>query len=276
MNVLNWPGGPFLQFYIVFAGGCLLLLYMWRHWLGPLWPKADSSELSTLEMAYLAGGHPRCMDTLLVGFFEAGALLRVDRRQAMVSPAGHAGLAPELRDHLLDISLPGRVDRVGFRQRGIGTSRAIRDRLAGFGLIVSVSDLAFYRLCGALLLSLPLILGATKIIIGLQRERPVGYLCGLMIITALQGAGLLWQGPFRTRAGGKVLDALRRKHARAARAPCSDEMMLAFALSGAAVLIGQSYMSFFAAPNSGTGGSGCGGASGCGGGGGGCGGCGSS
>ena len=108
-------------------------------------------------------------------------------------------------------------------------------------------------------------------VVGLERGRPVGILFFLLLVTAaimVVSAGNL---PFRTRAGRTAAANARRLQARAARAPEESELVLAFALSGVAVLAGRPYAPLLVP----SGGSGCGG-SGCGGGGGGgsgCGGC---
>lgn len=271
MNVLNLPGVPFLEFYILAAGFCLLLLLAGRHLLGPLHPSATAAELDMLELAYLVGGHTRCVDTIMVGLFETGAL-NMDAPRTTVSTAGYAG-NPQLRENFPG-PLPARATRDGFLRRGAAKSRAIHARLANLGLIASAADRAYFTLCGGILLSMPLILGAAKIHVGLQRGRPVGDLCGLLFLTAALGAILLLKGPIRTPAGRQILTKIKTRYARAARAPLPEEMMLAFALTGASVLIGRSYQTFFATSSGGSSGCSGGGCSG-GGCGGGCGGCGS-
>jgi len=100
----------------------------------------------------------------------------------------------------------------------------------------------------------------------------------LLFLTAFAGI-VLARHPTRTRAGKDALQGYQASHARASRAPLDHELLLAVALSGAAVLSGTAYAPVYAASKTmssggdgGDGGGGCGGGGG-GGGGGGCGGC---
>ena len=121
------------------------------------------------------------------------------------------------------------------------------------------------------LAGLLLVFGISKAFIGAERHHAIGFLVGLLIVTAFVGF-LLATRPVRTRAGKDVLADYQASKARAARAPLEHELLLAVALSGTVVLSGTAYGSVHAAAqtmNGGSdGGSGCGG-----GGGGGCGGC---
>jgi hypothetical protein len=93
----------------------------------------------------------------------------------------------------------------------------------------------------------------------------------LVFALALVSFIIATAGPARTSAGTRALRRAKRQNPRAARAPVGDEIMLAFALTGAAVLAGRPYRPFFLTPSDTGGGSGGCGGSGCGGGG--CGGC---
>jgi hypothetical protein len=145
-----------------------------------------------------------------------------------------------------------------------------------------------------------LLLGISKILVGMSRGKPVGFLVVLCIITAIIGWCFL-QVPVqqRSRYGDRILAKLRTQHANLRRAKASDsleaepQLALAFALFGAVILKGSPLANLtrdlYASPSSsyskrsnrsGSGSTGIwwggsdggGGDGGCGGGGGGCGG----
>jgi len=151
-------------------------------------------------------------------------------------------------------------------------------RLQHRGLLMDSATAWQMRLIQTLPLALLFAFGLAKWTIGSMRDRPVGLLTALLVVTAIVGLmrfGLLDR---RTRAGKTVLADARFEAARLRRAMPTDEAPLAVALFGTSVLAG-SYLSDFhrmRAAASGSDSGSTGGDSGSGGcGGGGCGGCGS-
>jgi hypothetical protein len=143
---------------------------------------------------------------------------------------------------------------------------AIRTRLRDFGLTPHAAELPAYRLRIIAVFAVPLILGVAKVNVGLEREKPVGFLIILLIITAF--IALRYMGaPRVTQAGHEAVAASRVQNARAARAPLEAELPLAVALTGLVVLSGTTYDALHAASHGGTGGGDGGGdGGGCGGG----------
>jgi uncharacterized protein (TIGR04222 family) len=120
------------------------------------------------------------------------------------------------------------------------------------------------------LVAIPIGLGWAKVAVGMARHHPVGFLTILTVVWLVGAIIILLQPPVATATGEKALADNRLRYARLARAPMESEVARAFAITGAAVLLGTPFAAFGQAvrPSSG---SGCG-RSGCGGGGG-CGGC---
>jgi len=116
--------------------------------------------------------------------------------------------------------------------------------------------------------------GITKWIIGYLRDRPVGFLTVLLIITVVC-AVIFAKVDRRTRAGHNALADAKRNADRLSLAPTSPEIGLAVALFGTTVLAGSGWDAFHRLRTASDSGGGVGGDGGCGGGGGGCGGCGS-
>jgi uncharacterized protein (TIGR04222 family) len=130
---------------------------------------------------------------------------------------------------------------VEFQVQFAGRWQRLHDELARLGFVPTPADVENFRWHGLMLLSGPLLLGASKVAVGLGRDRPVGILSYMLIATVVNGAFLLRQRPHRNLTGAAVLAAAKKTHARAARAPLQEEMVLAFALTGPDVLVGRHY-----------------------------------
>ncbi len=272
LNPLDWPGQPFLALYGLIATGALLIIGTLRSRIGPH-RGGPASPLDEVELGYLAGGPARAADTILVALMAAGAAapaVRGDRIEFDPTVA----VAPPWRRYQPEWS--GGISRREFHARTIDRLDPVDLRLRAYGLRPDSSDVDQFRRTGAVVLAVPLVLGMMKVVVGSQRHRPVDLLVLLMIGTVVIGATLLLQQPLRTEAGSAALDQTRRRNARAARAPLTDELPLAFALTGAAVLLGTPLDAFgrklqgtgtmaVVGCGGGGGGSGCGGGGGCGG-----------
>ncbi len=268
MNPLDWSGGDFLTLYIFLAGAVLILLQVWRNRLGPRQAAADPKGLDAIQIAYLAGGPQRAMDTALVALFEAGAAV-LDPRRRIAAINRDIYVAPEFQP-FRHVSL-GETGRQDFHAEFKMRCLRVHEALARLGLVPSEDTARRFRLAALLALSVPVGLGLCKLAVGLSRGRPVGYLSALLVLTVIAGTMLLSRRPFRSHAGTLLLRRLRQEHARAARAPLPAEMPLAFALSGSTVLAGRDYRVFLQSGD--TGSSDSGSSSSDGGGDGGCGGC---
>lgn len=117
------------------------------------------------------------------------------------------------------------------------------------------------------------LLGLMKVVVGAHREKPVGILIGLLVAILIIAFALGERRSLASMAGQKLIADHNIEHSRALRAPRAEEVIDAFAVTGASALAGtgfEIYGRMLTAADSG----GCGGGGG--GGGGGCGGCGGS
>jgi uncharacterized protein (TIGR04222 family) len=159
-------------------------------------------------------------------------------------------------------------------------------RLEELELIPSSGTVFLGRLVPGILFVLLLAFGGAKIMVGLNRNRPVELLVLLCVLTLAISIPFVFAASKRTWRGGKVLSLLQRDYAAAQRAasrseseanPAGLHLAMGLALLGPAVLAGSAFgdLHRLMLPPS-SGGSGCSGTSGCGsgcgGGGGGCGG----
>ena len=292
MNPLNLPGPEFLKFYTVcltVAGGCTFAL---RSILRPSGSDAPEGQLDVYDIAYLAGGPKRlataalaalCRLQLIAQGITPGAVIRSGHQAPRLHVAEQAAF-PSSDTKILATTVYG--------QGNIASQ--IRERLVEQGLVIGALPAVLVSLASALPLVLAICLGFAKVLIGLQRHRPVAFLVIMLVIAIV---GLVWflnNPPFRTRAGDRRLNELRDHHNALAlncqRSPAmlrSHEIALAVGIYGEgmmahdsmtwlrkaidyreppATVAGESSCSSASCGSSGCGGGGCGG---------GCGGCGS-
>ncbi len=238
LNPLDWTAEPFLLLYVVCAGCLLWLLQTWRNRLGTAAPAGSADGLNVLHLAYLSGGAERAAGVALVGLLEAGAAVP-DRKRRLLRFDPSVPVARELQP-FRNVS-GGETERTAFQTEFSPRWTRLHLELAERGLVPSDAEVAQFRWRGGLLLCAPLLLGICKVLVGASRDRPVGILVLLLLLTCIFGAMLLTRPPHRNRAGEAAIASARKAHARAARAPLPEEMALAFALSGAAVLAGRDY-----------------------------------
>ena len=261
MNPLDWTAGPFLALYVLVAGAALLWIYNSGNNLAPR-AGGDAAELDPVQLGYLAGGPERAMDTALVGLFQAGAavlekgVVRFDT-SVPVPPAFAQFRHASGNRANCHAAFEGRCER-------------IRVELARRGLVPDDDRLRSFRRGAWCILAAPLTLGMAKAVVGANRDKPIGILLVLMLLTALLGSVAVMRRPSRSAAGSAALARIRLEQSRAARAPRPAEVALAFALTGTAEVIADDQYRAFLRRTGGDGGGDSGSGSD---GGGGCGGC---
>jgi uncharacterized protein (TIGR04222 family) len=271
LNPFNWTAGPFLTLYLALAVIVFVWAFRQKSMIGP--SAREPRRLSELELAFLAGGARRLGDAALLGLTSnRGATIDAKGRKITVTdqtPLASLMTRPPV------LSFPTEMTRQKFQSAVEPIVERVRGRLETFGYYPTETQMTSFRMSVLPFVGLLLFFGATKAVVGAERNHPIGFLMLLMAITAVAAVGLASR-PARTRAGNEALQSYRSSHARLARAPRDHELLLAVALSGPVVLSGTAYASVHAASQTMSsssggdgGGSGCGG----GGGGGGCGGC---
>jgi uncharacterized protein (TIGR04222 family) len=272
IDPLDWTAERFLALYIVVTLGAFGVSVLLREWIGQNAPGGDPRGLNVLDLAFLAGGPGRTADTVLVLLLDAG-IAAVDQTGSQVTIDLSAAPLPMIL-RWLPAQISGIMTRRGFREAIQPQLDSIRDGLARNGFGLTADDRECLVQATMACLAVPILLGVAKVCVGVSRDRPVGILIVLILVTLALGIKILTSPPLRTRAGKAALDDWSDRNARAARAPLQSEMALAFAITGPVVLTGLPYARFFKPLGSADGG-GCGadGGGGGGGGGSGCGGC---
>ncbi len=130
------------------------------------------------------------------------------------------------------------------RRRATGWTAPLRARLESQDLVPASTAAHLAQVAGALPPLAVALFGAAKIAVGLTRDCPVGYLAVMTLILAAVGLYLLFNAPRRTWAGDRALAGARRRLARVVRAPTNEELPMAVALGGTAVLVGTLYADY--------------------------------
>jgi uncharacterized protein (TIGR04222 family) len=264
-NPFDWTAGPFLALYLTIAIIVFLPGLRFRSMIGPA--AQAPHPLNVLELACLAGGARRLGDAVLLCLMSGNG--------AAIAPKGHKITVTDqtplatLMDRPSLLPVQPNMTRQQFQTAVKPLVERVQGRLQEFGYYPTDDQMTSFRMNVLPFVALLLVFGMIKVLVGAERDHPVGFLVVLLFFTAFAGI-VLAKHPTRTRAGKEVLQAYQASHARASRAPLDHELLLAVALSGAVVLSGTPYASVYAASqtmNSGGDGGGCGG------GGGGCGGC---
>lgn len=271
-------GPEFLQLYGILLAAAGIAALVIPHWLRPEGsaPRVTDPDL----LGYLAGGSTRFVETVIVRMLTRGQVaVEGKRKLRILTPAGRHGQAgSSMVEHaVLALASPAPWGSVAL---AVGRHRAkIETQLIAHGLWMDGEAVRRLRWLQTLPLLLVFAFGAIKWEIGTLRDRPVGYLSALLVVTIVLALIRFATADRRTRGGLAALTAARSAADRLRRAPTSDEMALSVALFGTAVLMGSEHGDFHAlriAAASGDASSSDGGSSDSGGGcgGGGCGGCG--
>ncbi len=292
MNPFDLPGPSFLVLYlVVLAAAVLAALYLRWSLRGPGdEPPAEALVLDPYEIAFLAGGSDLALNAAFASLCQRGVLAPdASRRYLTVRTALGSGAHRVERAAVWHVQhAPGRTIPQLRATPPLEVTR-LRERLEARELLLSAERLAAAYYQPALAVLAATLLGAIKIYIGVLRQRPVGILVFLCLLSMFAVLFFLAQFPPRTRRGERALHLLRKRNAalrasagRGASALSGGDLAFAVGLFGLSVLYHGPLAPVAHAlepPGSSSGGSvsgdggGCGGG-GCGGGCGGCGGCG--
>lgn len=228
----SWTGSDFLMFYIALLGLCSFAAWWIPAHLREPGRRGDSDDAETL--ALLAGGRERFADSLLADLFTRGAIearpdgkLVVTQPRLPTSPAARSLLALETP------VTPGEARKLLAEQ-----AERLVARLRRSGLMLRPEDHSRLRWLSVSPFIALLLLGLYRQRSGAALGEPTGYLIALMALTVgIAVVRFLMTDP-RTCAGIEAVERARSKASRLARAPQNDEVALAVALFGTAVLVG--------------------------------------
>lgn len=234
-NPLDWSGPEFIVLYLGLMLAVLIATPLWRRWLRSRGGQArDAGTLSTLEAAYLAGGHSRAVDAGVAALHHRGVLRWDPHRRRFVRHRDGDQLDPPLRElgNVFDGADVGAALKRGrvavapvlrtLEQRGLYESRPEARRIAKLAALPAFALLLF---------------GLAKIAVGMVRERPVTTLVVLCVVVALYALAIFAGAAKPTRAGREALSR-KQAAAHATKNGRFDDIGLAVALGGTALLSG--------------------------------------
>lgn len=269
LGPFDLPGEPFLVLY-----GTLLAMTIVAGFLIPRWLRPDgrsARRLDTEQLAYLAGGKSRFIDTVVARLLRQrllsmeGSKFRPERRDAASNAAERS---------VLTLFAPTPWSAI---ERALAPhAEPVEQSLIDADLLMDRGTTLQMRFWQTLPYLMLIGFGLIKFDIGMLRHKPVAILGFLLVVTAVL-AVIRWAAvDRRTREGLEAYRDARRTSDRIRRAPTGSETDLAVALFGTAVLAGSEVAAFHSFRRSSSSGSGggdvsSGGDGGCGGGG--CGGC---
>ncbi len=239
---LEWQGRDFLKLYALLMPASIILALIWRRLLRDNGAATVGAGLSATELAYLVGGPTRGFDVTIASLLQREAI-SFDEATQRFHVSGSAGGLSQTEAALRNlIAADGRPDQV--LKLGSRLFSDARQKLVRSGQLLD--DHAAHRAAylPALLPALVLLFGLAKIAIGIQRDRPIGFLAVLGVIMLIVTLVILFKRPERSRAGDRSVAEQRRQHARAARAPTKSELPLAVALIGTAALTGTAWAGY--------------------------------
>ena len=267
LGPFDMTGGPFLELYITLFALAFVASLLIPPWLRPEGRDAPVRDADAL--AFLAGGAQRLNDTITARLLACGALTL----QGKTFLAGRPDLArTDVERQALARTSPANWAELQWAL--LPAAGPVERRLLTTGLLMDKATTWQLRLWQTLPLLMLIPFGLIKWEVGTLRDKPVGHLTGLLVVTAIVALIRFAVVNRRTRAGNRALTAAKSDAVRLRLAPTVGEVDLGVALFGTAVLAGSPWVAFHQLRNnSSDGGSGGDGGSGCGGGGG-CGGCG--
>lgn len=299
LNPLNWPGPEFLWLFFglfAFAIICSITIRCWQSDL----TISEDRDLTPEEIACLSFGRPATVNVVVAQMLHQRQLLSLPAKGWFVPIDGpkvrftNGKTAPPEEDELAT-AIYRAVEYAPKTLRELQESlalktEAIQERLQSAGYLLDKSQVWTTRLLSSLPFVCLLVLGIAKVVVGLNRGRPVEFLAMICFVVVMVMA-IVMATVGRSLAGSQMLRSMKSKYAdlkSKLTGPdfTGPQVALGAALFGAVALDDTAFADLKSAwqakaggasgSSSGCGGSGCGGG-GCGGGGcggGGCGGCG--
>jgi uncharacterized protein (TIGR04222 family) len=289
MNPLDLPGPEFLVFYLVTAVAAVLSGFALRRALRLPADDADMPvHLSSCEIAYLAGGKKLAVHAAIARVVHEKCLtLDAATRTLTVQGPIPRDAQPLEQAVYREVARHTELAMAKLNHAVVVESDAIKLRLGEQGLLISGGQALAACCVPMLVMAAVVALGIAKMVVGVHRDKPIGFLIAMLVLVSIGLIGFAWPA-FRSRRGDRLLVGLR--HENAALRPTAQtrpdgllgpELSLAIGLFGVGILTHESLTGLRKAitPPGATGagtscGGGDGGGGGCGGGGGGGGGCG--
>lgn len=220
LNIFDWKGSEFLVFY----GVAFLLVIGWsvsrRSKANEKFALSNPPEVSLTdpyEIAFLAGGAARCTQVVVVRLIKSGAVVWNKSKGFSQSTLVATGTA---QTGFNDIELTTHKAILSYGKTGMPLTRlpqlvgtklsGIESKLAKLGLRPTGSEAASRILFIFTPFLILILIGIIKLIVGISRGMPVGFLVIFLLFTVVAGAILAANKKKLTPAGESLLWMMRR------------------------------------------------------------------
>ena len=216
INPFDLTGPEFLAVYTVVAAVACFLAFILRRSAAGSYPRAPvpATKLDPYDAAYLGGGAKVATETAIASLIRSKALLLslVDNTLSAI-PGSKLFSHPFEQTVYRIVESGGATTVKDIRLKAAAATEKIATRLESLGLVVDNERSIRARTLPVILMSMVLLFGAIKILIGFWRDRPVGFLFVMCAITALIAFLFYKSPPFRTKFGDTALRQLKRENA---------------------------------------------------------------
>lgn len=211
VNPFDLPGPSFLGLYvIVLAAACLLAYILRKSATGFDRDLAlRGANLDAYEAAYLSGGARLATETAIATLVR-GKVFRLSSVDNTLSAiAGPPRFSHPFEQAVYRMGESGEGSTVkGIRTKAAAAANKIAARLKGLGLIINDEQNIRVQTLPAIIVLMVLLFGAIKLLVGLSRNRPVGFLFVMCGLTALIAFLFYKSPPLRTKDGDRTLERL--------------------------------------------------------------------
>jgi uncharacterized protein (TIGR04222 family) len=240
-NPINFTGSEFLTFYIFLVVMGIALAAWLRFSLCLVSGNINQQpDLNTYEIAFLAGGNHRLIMAAITSLVKQGYVEVLKEGKLVVTGKIDAIADPVEKAVAQDIlGTDGAIKQVF--QNSTGMKDSIRSRLEQLGLFPSDAQALKAQIYPSLIVVILLGIGLCKMAVGISRDKPVGLLL-ICIFGLLVLAARFFVKPQRQRSryGEIIFNDLTNRLQHLKTANSSDsELVLAVALFGATVLMGD-------------------------------------
>ncbi|MDM9379132.1 TIGR04222 domain-containing membrane protein [Chlorogloeopsis sp. ULAP01] len=224
-----------LYIFILLAAAANIIAYILRTHLRKTHNSSEHEfpSLSAYEIAYLAGGQQRAIDTAIVGLVQHGYLQAYPETRALklkaTLPKDCFALETEI-SHLVRFN--GSISQI--TTSVTHATFPIYKRLINLGLLISIEQAKSLQFLSVLPIFVLIIVGMGMIILDLYQGRPVSLLVLLCMIAITIGFSFLSIPIHRSLEGDRILKNLRTTNSFTNTE--DDSQLMAFALFGAGVL----------------------------------------
>jgi uncharacterized protein (TIGR04222 family) len=237
LNPLDMRGPDFLGFYIwlnLMVVGLALVLRRMLQWQKP--SATTLSQLDLYETAYLSGGTDRVVQVAITQL-AAQDWVELKTTGTIALKNGLPPIANAIERSVAQaIAKTGKLASI---VRNVESAMPpLRDRLIQANLILPADHASKIKRYPALLMGASLVLGLIRLVVGIARERPVGFLILLCLIVAVITALFATVQPQQTTASGdRLLQQLRQGVNSVLTDLPLPELVMAVALVGTAGLV---------------------------------------